>query len=137
MEIKRFEDQLIAFDFDKEMVNATDMARLYNKKPADFLRLDTTQNFIKELKSDVSQTHIKDNQIVTTIKGRFSDGRMQGTWMNEILALKFAAWLNPKFEVFIYRTFRNVLNEKFKYQQYQLDRLWDKEDQKDLYYQKQ
>ena len=38
MEIKKFENELIAFDFDKEMVNATDMAKKFNKRPIDFLK---------------------------------------------------------------------------------------------------
>ena len=43
MEIKKFENSLIAFDFEKEMVNATDMAKKFGKRPNDFLQIDATQ----------------------------------------------------------------------------------------------
>ena len=133
MNIEKFNSSLIAFDFDNEMVNATDMAKNYGKRPVDFLKLESTEAFIEALKSDVSQNNIINFEPVITIKGNYSDGRSQGTWMTKLLAYKFASWLDPKFEVFVYRTFENVVNEKIKNQQRQLDYFWDKEDIKDLY----
>jgi hypothetical protein len=140
VEIKKFENSLIAFDLDSDMVNATDMARIYKKRPIDFLKLDSTKAFIDALESDVSQNHIDDFQIVTTIKGGRQDGKSQGTWMCKLLAYKFASWLDPKFEVFIYRVFNEVVEnfkkevaEKLENQQRQLDYFWDKSDQNDLY----
>jgi hypothetical protein len=32
-----------------------------------------------------------------------------GTWMHRILALKFAAWLSPKFELWVYSTIEDLL----------------------------
>jgi hypothetical protein len=143
MDIKKFENSLIAFDFESEFVNATDMAKVYKKRPVDFLKLDSTKAFIDAIKSDVSQNHIgpiSDNQIVTTIKGGRHGNKSQGTWMCKLLAYKFAAWLDPKFEVFIYKVFDSVvekykkeIQEKFENQQRQLDYFWDKEDINDLY----
>lgn len=129
MEIKKFENSLIAFDLNNDRVNATDMAKAYNKRPTDFLRLKETKAFIDALISDVSENHFT----YETVKGQHSDGRSQGTWMGEILALKFAAWLDPNFELFVFKTFRGVLKEKLKSQQYQLDYFWDKQDNNDLY----
>ncbi|MDR1371256.1 MAG: KilA-N domain-containing protein, partial [Dysgonamonadaceae bacterium] len=37
-----------------------------------------------------------------------------GTWMHEILALKFAAWLDPDFEVWVYLTIRDILFGAYK-----------------------
>jgi len=75
-----------------------------------------------------------------TIRGNYKDGKSQGTWMGELLSLKFAAWLDPKIEVFIYKIFRdtfkialNQAKERIKDQQAQLDYFWDKSDMKDLY----
>jgi len=34
---------------------------------------------------------------------------LRGTWMNETLALKFAAWLNPKFELWVYGKIKELL----------------------------
>jgi hypothetical protein len=133
MNIEKFNSSLIAFDFDNEMVNATDMAKNYAKRPVDFLKLESTEAFIKALKSDVSQNNNTNFEPVITVKGNYSDGRSQGTWMCKLLAYKFASWLEPEFEVFVYRTFENVINERLKNQQRQLDYFWDKEDIKDIY----
>jgi hypothetical protein len=139
MDIKKFENSLIAFDIESEMVNATDMAKVYGKRPIDFLRLDSTLAFIEALRSDVSQNHIEENQIVTTVKGGKQD-KSQGTWMCRKLSYKFAAWLDPKFEVFVYSIFDEVIEkykketqEKLINQQRQLDYFWDKSDNNDIY----
>ena len=134
MDIKKFENSLIAFDFESEYVNATDMLRSYPiKRMNDFLKLDSTIAFIHAMKSDSEISRITENEPITIIKGNYSDGRSQGTWMHRILALRFAAWLNPEFELFIYKVFDQVMREKFESQQRQLDYFWDKSDQKDLY----
>jgi hypothetical protein len=36
-------------------------------------------------------------------------GRHSGTWMHRILAVKFAAWLSPEFELWVYRTVDEIL----------------------------
>lgn len=133
MEIKKFENSLIAFDIEGEFVNATDMAKKYKKRPVDFLRLDATKAFIDALESEVCLQHNTDFQSVKVIKGKYSDKREQGTWMHKTLALKFAAWLEPKLEVFIYMTFEKTIKERLENQQRQLDYWWDKSDQNDLY----
>ena len=123
MEIKKFENELIAFDFESDMVNATDMLKLYpNKNMGNFLRNQQTKDFIEYL--DIL---IMRNSIVK------STGRYGGTMMHKLLAYKFAAWLNPEFELAIYQVFDGYLQSKLISQQRELDYFWDKEDQKDLY----
>lgn len=104
-----------------------------NKRPIDFLKLKQTGEFIEALNNDVIPNNNVINQIVKTYKGGNVAKVKQGTWMCELLAIKFAAWLDPNFEIFIYRTFQDVIKNKLKQQQYQLDYFWDKSDQKDLY----
>jgi len=140
MNIEKFNERLIAFDFKNEMVNANDLAKQYNKKPNDFLRLESTQAFIDAFKSDAVSNGITNFEPVITIKGNFSTGKSQGTWMHRILAYKFAAWLDPKIEVFVYRTFdavateaKKISDQKLLEQQRQLDYFWDKEDRNDTY----
>ena len=133
MEIKKFEKTLIAFDFDKEMVNATDMAKMFGKRPNDFLKLDSTIAFVDEMELDTSLNCNVGFQPVVTVRGGNVSKIPQGTWMHRLLAYKFAAWLSPKFELFIYKTFDEVISDKLKNQQRQLDYFWDKEDQKDIY----
>lgn len=123
MDIKKFENTLIAFDFDNEMVNATDMIKSFpNKRMNDFLSNQQTNDFIKVLTLKAGNTVFKTEP-----------GRYGGTWMNKLLAYKFAAWLSPEFELFVYEIFDNFINEKLKNQQRQLDYFWDKEDQNDIY----
>ncbi len=124
MKIEKFKEKLIAFDFESEMVNATDMLKAYpDKKINNFLRSKQTKDFISILESDTLKS-------ATVIK---KGGTEQGTWMHKLLSLKFAAWLNPEFELFVYKTFESVLKDKLKTQQRELDYFWDKEDNKDLY----
>jgi hypothetical protein len=93
------------------------------KKMNNFLRTQQTKDFIKALESVALKS-------VTVIK---QGGTAQGTWMHKLLAYKFAAWLNPEFELFVYSTFDKFMKEKIENQQRQLDYFWDKSDQKDLY----
>lgn len=124
MNIEKFNSSLIAFDFDNEMVNATDMLKQFpQKRMNDFLRLKQTKEFINLLEPDVRNP-------VTLIK---QGGSVQGTWMHKLLAYKFAAWLSTEFELFVYQVFDNYMTEKLNNQQRQLDYFWDKEDIKDLY----
>lgn len=124
MNIEKFENNLIAFDFENEMVNATDMLKGFsNKRMSDYLRLKST----KELKSVLES---KTGNPVLTVK---HGGSGHGTWMHKYLAYDFASWLNVEFKLFVYNVFDKAINEKLKHQQIQLDYFWDKEDQKDLY----
>ena len=123
MDIKKYDNTLIAFDFDNEMVNATDMIKSFpNKRMNDFISNQQTNDFIKVLELKTG------NAVFKTEAGRYG-----GNWMNKLLAYKFAAWLSPEFELFVYEIFDNVIDEKLKSQQRQLDYFWDKEDIKDLY----
>jgi hypothetical protein len=123
MEIKKFENSLIAFDFESDMINATDMLKAFpEKKMNNFLRTKQTKDFIDVLQNNTLKSVI---QVKT--------GNTGGTWMNKLLAYKFAAWLDPKFELFVYFTFDRFMKEKFESQQRQLDYFWDKEDINDIY----
>ena len=77
------------------LVNATEMAKSFGKRPVDWLRLPSTQEFIKEL-AEVRKSHI--TQLVVTAKGG-NDRTAQGTWMHEDVALEFARWLSPAFAI--------------------------------------
>lgn len=84
------------------MVSATEMAKAFGKRPVDFLRLPQIENFIQVL--NVRLSHNK-NFAVKTVRGRYN----AGTWMHERLALKFAAWLSPEFELWVYDHIDNLL----------------------------
>lgn len=85
------------------MVNATEMAKPFGKRPVDWLRLPTTQEFLKQLcevrKSDITPEVGKShNGFVVTVKGG-NDRTAQGTWLHEDMALEFARWLSPSFAI--------------------------------------
>lgn len=117
LHIFTYNNYQITFDFgtDQKMVNATEMAKPFRGKlPADFLRLKQTKAFIEELKSQYGNSHI--GKIVKVIKG----GIYNGTWMCEKLALKFAAWLSPKFEIWVFDKIQELLKNGYT----QISGLW-------------
>jgi hypothetical protein len=90
---------------DSMMVNATEMAKVFGKQVNDFTSADHAKAFIqsciKNGKSRFLSIEKEDDLIVSRQKS--------GTWMHRVLALKFAAWLNPDFEVWVYSTIENLL----------------------------
>lgn len=76
------------------MVNATQMAKPFNKRPVDYLRLPSTNELLSAI---VGKSHISENQIVTTVQGSSDNGG--GTWLHEDIALDFAQWLSVDFKL--------------------------------------
>lgn len=93
-----YEDTDIAFKaYDgTAMINATQMAKPFNKRVVKWLELPSTQEFLQSL-SEVRKSDI--TQLVVTRRGNFADKREQGTWMHEDVALEFARWLSPMFAI--------------------------------------
>ncbi len=108
-----FEGQLIEFDLNEKniMVNATEMAKVFDKRIDHFLRSEHAENFINAMLEfppyGGNSEPLKREEILQT-RGK------SGTWMHRILALKFAAWLNPKFELWVYATIDDLLFGKYK-----------------------
>lgn len=78
----------------KIMANATLMCAAFNKKPAEWHRLETTKRYIEAV---VRNSHIGEEQLIVTKKG--GNEATQGTWINEKLILNLARWLNIDFEI--------------------------------------
>lgn len=74
------------------LINATEMARPFNKTPKDYLRTQSSQDFINAL-SKRQNCPLAD--LVQVIKG----GNNAGTWLHEDIALDFAQWLNIDFKL--------------------------------------
>lgn len=87
------------------MVNATEMGKIFGKLPKDFLRNESTVAFMEEcLKKENSPfLDVKSEEDLVNSKQK------SGTWMHRILALKFAAWLDPKFELWVWLTIDHIL----------------------------
>lgn len=78
---------------DSVMVNATEMAKAFDKTTKDWLRTKSAEEFITSL-SAVRQ--ICPSALVQVVKGGNGE---QGTWMHEDVALEFARWLSPAFSI--------------------------------------
>lgn len=81
------------------MVNATQMARPFERRPAKWLELSSTKDFIDQL------TAIrKTDRLVETING-------VGTWMHEDVAMEFARWLSPTFAIWCNDRIKELLTQ--------------------------
>jgi len=74
------------------MVNATEMAKPYGKKPTQWLIPQRSKDFLNAL-SKARNLTLAD--LVVVRKG----GNTAGTWMHEDAAIEFARWLNPIFAI--------------------------------------
>lgn len=102
-----YEDNVIDFDVrqDKLMVNATEMAKIFSKKVEDFFRLEQTKSFIKSALDNGNSRFLD----IVTENDMYYKKQGSGTWMHRLLALKFAAWLNPDFELWVFSTIDQIL----------------------------
>lgn len=73
-----------------------------NHAPAQFLRNDGVQSFVAALDAE-NLSDVQKSPSVHSVKG----GKTQGTWAAELVAIRYAAWIDPAFEVRVYRAFRN------------------------------
>lgn len=79
--------------------------------PAQFLKTGKVQDFIAALDADdqcgesrIAQkiSDVKKITSVHSVKG----GKSQGTYAVELVAIRYAAWIDPAFEIRVYRTFQ-------------------------------
>jgi hypothetical protein len=112
VQLVKFQGIEIGFDFSGTnlMISATEMAKIFDSKVEPFMRNDKTTAFISEcLKSENSRflgIEKEEDLIISKQKS--------GTWMHRVLALKFAAWLDPSFELWVYKTIDDLLFGRFK-----------------------
>lgn len=103
--------QTISFEFadGNKMINATEMARPFRKQIGHFLALQGTRDYIFLLESRYRDSDIGGmaREVLRVIKGGVPE--LQGTWMDEKLALKFAAWLSPEFELWVYDRIQELI----------------------------
>ena len=85
------------------MVNLTEMAKPFGKEAAGFLRTKQTQEFIRALESKLQICSLETRQ----------GGANPGTWAHQKLALKFAAWLSPEFELWVYDRIEELMKNGY------------------------
>ncbi|AEE54524.1 KilA-N domain-containing protein [Haliscomenobacter hydrossis] len=107
-----YENNAISFEFSdgNKMINATEMARPFGKLPGNFLKSQHAQDYIRLLEMRYAVGGLENGQpkeVLRVVKGGGTEP--QGTWMDEKLALKFAAWLSPEFELWVYDRIQELL----------------------------
>jgi KilA-N domain. len=96
------------------MFNATTLLNQWNasnkqkKEVKKFFENENTKEFISAL---ISEENLH-GQNSAYVKSKASRGSNAGTWMHPILFVKFAMWINPRFEV---KVIRFVYDQLIKY----------------------
>lgn len=107
-----YEGQTISFEFSdgNRMINASEMAKPFGKRVSNFLRLAETKKYVELLEVRYANTRIDGNpkEVLRVVKG--GEPHLQGTWMDEKLALKFASWLSAEFELWVYDRIEELLS---------------------------
>ena len=130
LKVFEYNGKHISFEFGdgKKMVNATEMAKAFPKKRLkDFFQLkqtaeyiNTLDNYLKNSRGDNSPLDKIRSYSTTSLAKHFPDlimvirggqPELQGTWIHERVALKFAAWLSPKFELWVYDRILELLTK--------------------------
>jgi phage antirepressor YoqD-like protein len=103
LQVFNYQNSPITFSQDGEvMVNATQMAKPFGKLPANFLQTQQTKDFIQVLENRYCDSN---TEILKVINGTSNPG----TWMHQKLALKYAGWLSPEFELWVYDRIEELL----------------------------
>ena len=92
---------------DSVMVNATEMAKPFGKRPVDWLQNQQAKEFITAL-AEVRKSTSAD--LVKVTKGGYNK-KGQGTWMHEDVALEFARWLSPMFAIWCNDRIKELLTK--------------------------
>ncbi|MFC0605918.1 KilA-N domain-containing protein [Winogradskyella pulchriflava] len=116
-----YQEKVIHFlvnpDEENVMINATEMAKLFNKRTDNYLQLKTTKLFLKELKvPEMSGTlNTESHHKLTDIPVQIIDNRgRNGIFFCEDLAIDFAMWLDVKFRVWVARKIRQSLKAEYQ-----------------------
>lgn len=88
------------------MVNLTEMAKAFGKRPNDFLGLPSTNQLVKAI---TRKSGISENQVVIQKQGAPQFGG--GTWANRLVALSFAQWLSVDFHLICLEKIEELLTQ--------------------------
>lgn len=86
-----YQGQAVRFNLDG-WINATDVAKRFDKRPVDWLRLPDTKEYLGALAKHLNVG--KSHNLIQTARGRSG-----GTWLHPKLAVHFARWLDADFAV--------------------------------------
>lgn len=103
-----FNENPITFALDKDngmMVNATEMAKAFNRDLYQFTKSEDTKRFIEACHKPANAGLLG----IVNESDLIISRQKSGTYMHRVLAIKFAAWLSPDFEVWVYSTIERIL----------------------------
>lgn len=115
---------------DNLMVNATEMAKSFNKRPVEWFRLPSTNDFLMAFIKDyeknrgekislryaeISLREIMEILSMYNLVIIQQGGNFQGTWIYDEIAIEFARWLSPEFSIWCNRRIKEILNGGSKY----------------------
>jgi len=96
----------VIFQSDDAYINATQIAKVFGKKPETYLKTDRTQEYIAELSYSLFSA-VDEKQLVIVKNGSSANGG--GTWLHPKLAVDFARWLDTKFAVWCDKQIESLL----------------------------
>ncbi|MFK3763221.1 KilA-N domain-containing protein [Serratia ureilytica] len=76
-----------------------------SQRPSVFLRSAQIKHFVKALQAKALKSALEQIQPLKVIKG----GGEPGVWGVELLAIRYAAWIKPEFEIEVYEVFRAIV----------------------------
>ena len=89
LQVFSYKEQEITFDFSKEhkMINASQMAKVFDKRINDFFRQKSTQEYVKalltHLNNPLTPISVSEKYLIYTHKG--GDVSLQGTWIHKLI----------------------------------------------------
>lgn len=72
-----------------------------SQKPSKFIRSGSVKRFVRALDARGQKSPLEQNQALKVIRG----GDSQSVWGAEMIAVRYAAWIKPEFEIDVYNTF--------------------------------
>jgi hypothetical protein len=101
-----FENAPVTFT-SEAYLNATQIAKHFNKRVQHYLDSDRTQEYIQEL-TKAANPALTENQLVIVKKG----GKVgeSGTWLHPKLTIDFARWLSAKFAIWCDMQIEKILH---------------------------
>ncbi len=92
-------------------INATKVAKEFNKLPADWLKTKETKAYLEAFsRYDLYHNGIHNGDFIVVRQGGIP--QEQGTWIHRKLIITFARWLSPDFAVWCDMTIEDILKSK-------------------------
>lgn len=132
---------------DDAFLNATAIAKHFNKLPNEWLRLDSTQEYIEKLCENLNAGKSRISENINTRKSgnlnsvqevgkshfiKTTRGVNGGTWLHRRLAVPFARWLNVEFAIWCDEQIEKILINKNQPKQLALPETITPEEQRQI-----